>query len=188
MKIYRLFEVDDQYIYIEMYLHFEAKVHYIYTEMYLHIEVHYRPQRSCGQGYVFTCLWFCSQGGSPENPPRDQAGPRPTAGRTPPGPGRPPPDQAGPPVRENPPWDQADTPPGRSLQHTVNERLVGILLECILVIFTLKHTSTLRLRYIRFTLKHTSTLRLRFSCSRTLIFFCTASQLISPLLSRKSEL
>ena len=59
----------------------------------------------------YTCVWFCSQGGSPgrENPP---------GGRHPPGPGRPPgsrpppPDQAGrphpgqgepPPGRENPP-------------------------------------------------------------------------------------
>ena len=65
----------------------------------------------------------------------------------PPGPGRHPP-QTRPPRRENPPRDQADPPPeqadppqtrqtplpGRRLQHTVNERPVRILLECILVI------------------------------------------------------
>ena len=192
MKIYRLFEVDDQYIYIEMYLHFEAKVHYIYTEMYLHIEaeVHYRPQRSSGQGYVFTRVCdSVHRGGLRRTPPGTRQTPTPPGTRQDP-PGRETPrDQAGPPRQGEPPGTrQTPPPPGRSLQHTVNERPVGILLECILVIFTLKHTSTLRLRYISFTLKHTSTLRLRFSCSRTLIFFCTASQLMSPLLSRNSEL
>ena len=44
----------------------------------------------------------------------------------PPGPGRPP-------RQGEPPRDQADPPPGRRLQHTVNERPVRILLECILV-------------------------------------------------------
>ena len=80
-------------------------------------------------------------GGSPgrENPP----GP----GRPPPRPGRPsPPDQADPPrTRQAPPQDQADppprppdqadTPPRTRHQHTVNERPVRILLECILVSF-----------------------------------------------------
>ena len=56
---------------------------------------------------------------------------------TPPGrdnlPGRDNPPLAGrtPPDRENPPGP--DTPPGSRLQHTVYERLVRILLECILV-------------------------------------------------------
>ena len=82
----------------------------------------YRPQRSCGQGYVFTRV--CDsvnrgegvsgeppQPGRPPwdqgEPPRDQAdppGPRrtpPEPRRTPPGPGRPP----------NPPWDQGEPPP-----------------------------------------------------------------------------
>ena len=71
------------------------------------------------------------------DPPLDQADP--------PGPGRPPrtrqtpPDQAEPPrIRQTPP-DQADpprqtpTPPESRLQHTVYERPVRILLECILV-------------------------------------------------------
>ena len=58
----------------------------------------------------YTCLWFCSQGGS-------LAGrtPPPGAGRTPPGADPPP-------------------PPGSRLRHTVNERPVRILLVCILVL------------------------------------------------------
>ena len=101
-------------------------------------------------------------GGSPENPPLDQADPprtkeNPPSPRTkenpprtkenPPPPDQenppwtkenppPPPDQGEPPPRtkENPPPDQADPPPpGRRLQHTVNERPVRILLECNLV-------------------------------------------------------
>ena len=92
----------------------------------------------------YTCLWFCPQGASPENPPDqaeppwqgepppDQADtkagrtPPPGPRRTPPGPGRQPP-----PSRENP--HPTSPPPGRRLQHTVNERPVRILLECILV-------------------------------------------------------
>ena len=88
---------------------------------------YYRPQRSCGQGYVFTRVCDSVNGGVSRDPP----GP----GRTPPdqeepprGPGSPPRDQG------EPPRDQADTPPlGRTLQHTVNERPVRILLEYILV-------------------------------------------------------
>ena len=108
----------------------------------------YRPQRSCGQGNVFTgvCHSFCSQeGGSPENPPSRK---NPPGRENPPRPGRTPPDQGEPPrTRENPP-DQGEPlpgpgrpplgpgrtpPPGRRLQHTVYERPVRILLECILV-------------------------------------------------------
>ena len=79
----------------------------------------------------------------PGRHPPDQADPLPRQGE-PPGPGRtpqtretPPPDQADP-LGPDPP-DQADPPgtgrhpPGRRLQHTVNERPVRILLECILV-------------------------------------------------------
>ena len=53
--------------------------------------------------------------------PRDQADAPMTRQTTPPR------DQA------DPPSDQADPPPGSRLQHTVNERPVRILLECILV-------------------------------------------------------
>ena len=74
--------------------------------------VYYRPQRSCGQGYVFTrvCDSVHRGGGSP--------------GR------ETPPDQA------DTPLDQADTPPGSRLQNTVYERPVRILLECILVLWS----------------------------------------------------
>ena len=73
-------------------------------------------------------------------------------GADPPGPGTPPweqtpPDQAHPPgsrppqTRHTPPGadtpPRPGTPPGSTLQHTVNERPVRILLECILVNFIL---------------------------------------------------
>ena len=70
--------------------------------------LNYRPQRSCGQGYVFTrvCDSVNRGEGSPENPP---------------GPGRPPWDQGDHPgTKENtpppgpgrtpPPWDQGEPP------------------------------------------------------------------------------
>ena len=48
-----------------------------------------------------------------------------------------PPEQTIPPPGSRPPWEQTPPPeqtlPGSRLQHTVNERLVRILLECILV-------------------------------------------------------
>ena len=83
---------------------------------------HYRPQRSCGQGYVFTRVWFCSQGGGGlqvgrtppqwETPPPRQGEP-PQAGRHPPPRNRHPP---GPnPPQDHPPGQgdtpRADTPP-----------------------------------------------------------------------------
>ena len=138
----------------------------------------YQPQRSWGQGYVFTRVCdSVNRGGSPGSPPGP--GRHPPDQADPPGPGRHPPDQAEPPgtrqtprtrqtpqTRQTPP-DQADPPAGRTplpeqadppgrenpprpgrpphppgpgrphperrLQHTVNERPVRILLECILV-------------------------------------------------------
>ena len=100
----------------------------------------YRPQRSCGQGYVFTRVCdSVNRGGSPENPPgtketppRDQGEPPLDQGEppTPPGPRRTPP----PGPRRTPPGPRRTPPPGRTLQHTVNERPVRILLECILVL------------------------------------------------------
>ena len=114
----------------------------------------YRPQRSCGQGNIFTpvCHSVHGGGGLPQcmlgyHPPGTRQTP-PGLGRPPLGPGRPPPDQADPPQDQadppgpgRPPRDQADTPPGPGrhppgpgkLQHTVYERPVRILLECILV-------------------------------------------------------
>ena len=91
------------------------------------LAAYYRPQRSCGQGYVFTRVCDSVNGGVSEEPPRDQADPprrenpppgdqadtpgtrQTPPGRTPPGPGRPPWDQADPPGR-TPPW-KGEPPP-----------------------------------------------------------------------------
>ena len=88
---------------------------------------YYRPQRSCGQGNVFTGVCLSTGGrvsasvhaGMPDPP--DQAHPPET--RHPPGTRQTTPPQ----TRQTPP------PPGSRLQHTVYERPVRILLECILV-------------------------------------------------------
>ena len=67
----------------------------------------YRPQRSCGQGYVFTGVCdSVHRGGSPENPP-DQGEP-PWTKENPPRPGRHPPS---PPTKEKPPG-RGRHPPG----------------------------------------------------------------------------
>ena len=116
-------------------------------KLYFSIAAFYRPQRSCGQGYVFTRV--CDSvhgGGSPENP-LPGPGRHPLAGRTPrdqadpPRPGRTPPEQGDPldqgdssGTRQTPPGTRQTPPPGRRLQHTVIERPVRILLECILVL------------------------------------------------------
>ena len=78
----------------------------------------YRPQRSCGQGYVFTRVCdSVNGGGSPEKPPWDQADT--------------PPDQGEPPgTKENPPPepgrtplpDQADPPPDQGEPPTPSPR------------------------------------------------------------------
>ena len=81
-------------------------------------------------------------------PPRqgDPPGTRqtpPQAGRTPPRTRQTPPGtKENPPRPGRPPQDQADTPPRgrRLLQHTVNERPVRILLECILVFIEFNET------------------------------------------------
>ena len=110
-----------------------------YFNWAVHIEPFYRPQRSCGQGNVFTGVCLSTGGrvsasvhagmpdpppGTRQTPPRDQADtPRtrqtPPDQADPPGPGRPPSrtrqtpqDQADPPGLGRPPPDQADTPPG----------------------------------------------------------------------------
>ena len=93
----------------------------------------YGPQRSCGQGNVFTgvclstgregiCLSACWDANppGPGRPPWDQAEHPPLGpGRTPPGTRQTPPNQADHPpdqadhppgTRQTPPWDQADTP------------------------------------------------------------------------------
>ena len=72
--------------------------------------------------FLHVCVILFTGGGLRADPPWQ--------GEPPLGPGRPP-------SRENPPWDQADTTTPRQgdpPQHTVNERPVRILLECILVV------------------------------------------------------
>ena len=102
---------------------------------------------------MFLHVCVCPQGGRVSasvhagmtDPPEPGRHP-PRPGRAPPGPGRPPrpgrtpPDQAEPPrTRQNPPRPgrhppgPGRPPPGSRLQHTVYERPVRILLECILV-------------------------------------------------------
>ena len=64
----------------------------------------YRPQRSCGQGNIFTPVCHSvHRGGSASV----HAGIPPGTRQTPPGPGSQPPG-----TRQTPPWDQADPPPG----------------------------------------------------------------------------
>ena len=82
--------------------------------------------------HVSVILLTGGEGGLRAGPPGRENTP------DPPGPGRPPWEGEPPRTRQTPrqgepPRDQADTPPGRKLQHTVNERPVRILLECILV-------------------------------------------------------
>ena len=97
---------------------------------------HYRPQRSCGQGNIFTpvCHSVHRGDGISQGTEADPPGPgthppwsrhTPPRPDTPPGPGTPP--------EQTPPG--ADTPPGTRFRHTVYEQLVRILLECILVNF-----------------------------------------------------
>ena len=93
----------------------------------------YRPQRSWAK-VIFLQACVCPQWGEgclPQcmlgcPPPRTRHPPgvRTLLEQTPPG--------AEPPLGADPP-DQAPPPPGSRLQHTVNERPVRILLECILV-------------------------------------------------------
>ena len=120
---------------------------YCHCKIYfLHHSNHYRPQRSCGQGYVLhvsVILVHRGEGVSGQGDPPDQAEP-PDLGRTPldqaeppqtkgeppqdqgepPGPGRPPrpgrtpPDQdSNPPIRENPPGPRENLS-GPGFRHT----------------------------------------------------------------------
>ena len=100
---------------------------------------YYRPQRSCGQGNIFTpvCHSFCSQGGEGVclNTCWDTTRPD----QTPPG--------ADTPLEQTPPG--ADhPPPGSRLQHTVYERPVRILLECILVLIVFQEFSNSIFHYL----------------------------------------
>ena len=82
----------------------------------------YRPQRSWGQGNIFTPVRHSVHGGGGV-----------CLRQTPPGADtHPPPGQT--PLGQTPPGSGLSTPPpGSRLRHTVNERPVRILLECILV-------------------------------------------------------
>ena len=111
----------------------------------------YRPQRSCGQGNVFTgvclstggegvCLSACWDARPPQaDPPRP--GRPPGTRQTPPRTRQTPQTRQTPPrtrqtpprTRQTPPGPGRAPPPGSRLQHTVYERPVRILLECILV-------------------------------------------------------
>ena len=73
----------------------------------------YRPQRSCGQGYVFTRVCDSVNGGEGLRriPPRDQADTPPDQGEPPPpGPRRTPPDQGEPPGTKETPPNQGEPP------------------------------------------------------------------------------
>ena len=88
----------------------------------------YRPQQSCGQGNVFTGVCLSTGGGGCL--PQCMLGCHtPPGWRTPPD-GEPPQWRTPPPDGE-PPLD-GEPPRGSTLQHTVYERPVRILLECIL--------------------------------------------------------
>ena len=85
--------------------------------------IYYRPKRSFGQGNIFTpvChsvhrggVWQGDPPGWMEEPPQLDGEPPPAGWRNPPG------------------WME-EPPPGSGLQHTVYDRPVRILLECILV-------------------------------------------------------
>ena len=97
----------------------------------LFLLLHYRPQRSCGQGYVFTAVFDSVHGGvsGRETPLPGRTPPTPAARENPPVPlpgrthpccqGEPPPRQGEPPLpgrtpaaRENPPPRQGEPPPG----------------------------------------------------------------------------
>ena len=80
-------------------------------------ECHYRPQRSCGQGYVFTRVCdSVNRGGLWRTPPQTkETNPHPPPGtkETPPDQGEPPPPgprRTPPPDQGEPPRDQGDPP------------------------------------------------------------------------------
>ena len=105
--------------------------------------VYYQLQWSCGQGNIFTpvCHSFCSRGGRGSAsvhagmpPPGPPVGADTPWSRHPPGPDTPLGAAPHPPGADTP-LDQ--TPSESRLQHTVYERPVRILLECILVMNSL---------------------------------------------------
>ena len=109
---------------------------YLFLESIHVITCFYGLQQSCGQGYVFTHVCDSVHGGvCLKETPLQRRHPlprRPPAKETPP-PRRPPRKET--PLPRRPPWEggtpllRKEAPP----RHTVNERPVRILLECILV-------------------------------------------------------
>ena len=113
---------------------------------------YYRPQRSWAK-VIFLQASVCPRGGGvsasvhtgiPTRPGADTTPPDPTPPdqtptRHPPGPGTPPPcpppDQTRHTIPPGPDPPQEQTPPASRLRHTVYERAVRILLECILVTY-----------------------------------------------------
>ena len=151
---------------ISHYNSYDTVVHHLFNPLDIYVNIF------TGRNEVVTKVMFLHvsvihsvHGGSPENlppprtrqtPPRTKENPPQGPGRHPPRPRRTPPDQGEPPpdkgehpppgpgrhthprTKENPP------PPGRRLQHTVNERPVRILLECILVILVCTFSEVLK--------------------------------------------
>ena len=95
-------------------------------------------------------------GGLSGGPPLDQANTTTTTPQQgePPGPGRPTPRPGRPPLPGpgRPPSQTWQTPPGRRLQHTVNERPVRILLECILVLIYMFHKKVIGMITVQYKL------------------------------------
>ena len=103
------------------YTQIRGKCKAVYKLIWSYYADFYRPQRSCGQGNIFTpvCHSFCSQGGvclsacwdtmpvSRHPPP----GPDTTPPRTRHPPGADPPGPDTPPGADTPPWSRPPTPP-----------------------------------------------------------------------------
>ena len=88
----------------------------------------------------YSCLWFCPQG---EGVSASVHAGIPPPEQTPPGSRHPP--RADTPREQTTPHPEQTPPPESRLQHTVNERPVRILLECILVHFVFEMKWTLKL-------------------------------------------
>ena len=110
------------------------------------IHSRYRPKRSFGQGNIFTpvCHSFCSQGGRGSPSPGGFSLPPPRSRHPHWMENHPLPHMKNPPRMENHPLPDGEPPPpppGSRLRHTVYDRPVHILLECILV-FHIKSLNT----------------------------------------------
>ena len=118
------------------------------------VRIYYLPQRSCGQGNIFAPVCHPVHrgrggGGIPQGteaePPLDQTHhPSPRAD-TP----RPDTPQSRPPKSRPPRPDtpSGPDPPGSRLRHTVYERPVRILLECILVLMIQKQPASVKKKF-----------------------------------------